>query len=81
MPDEVLSLDQETITRAAESLDSKGWNTDGAVYSATVIRARYICAVVRDELLEMALVPDQDIPREQILFVDPLAKQSMMCPG
>uniref|UniRef100_A0A0B7KDA7 Zn(2)-C6 fungal-type domain-containing protein n=2 Tax=Bionectria ochroleuca TaxID=29856 RepID=A0A0B7KDA7_BIOOC len=69
LPDEVLSLDQETITRAAESLDSKGWNTDGAVYSATVIRARYICAVVRDELLEMALVPDQDIPREQILAV------------
>ncbi|VUC28966.1 unnamed protein product [Clonostachys rosea] len=67
LPDEVLSLDQETITRAAESLDSKGWNTDGAVYSATVIRARYICSVVRDELLEMALVPDQDIPREQIL--------------
>ncbi|EXK24027.1 hypothetical protein FOMG_19228 [Fusarium oxysporum f. sp. melonis 26406] len=53
--DEDLLADQATISRARKTLDEDGWNRDGDMHSATLIRARVQIAVIKDELLEFAL--------------------------
>lgn len=53
--DEVLLAGGEVLARAIASLDENGFNTDGKVYSATILRARTLLALVRDEVLEIAL--------------------------
>ncbi|KAF3014210.1 hypothetical protein E8E14_007763 [Neopestalotiopsis sp. 37M] len=53
--DEDLAAEPEVLDRAVASLDQNGWNTDGGLYSATLIRARTMIAYVRDELIEIAL--------------------------
>lgn len=53
--DEDLASDEATLMRAYHSLDHCGWNTHGGLYSATVIRARCMIAVIRDELMEISL--------------------------
>jgi hypothetical protein len=45
----------ETLREAVKSLDENGWNTDGKMYSATFTRARYIIALLRDELIEIGI--------------------------
>lgn len=53
--DEVLLAGGETLARAIASLDENGFNTDGKVHSTTILRARTLLALVRDEVLEIAL--------------------------
>ncbi|KAK7420576.1 hypothetical protein QQZ08_010335 [Neonectria magnoliae] len=56
LPDEVLLADDEAvITRAVQALDDQGWNTEGRLHSATLLRARVMIAFIREELLEVAL--------------------------
>lgn len=44
-----------TLAVAVETLDEKGWNTQGTVTSATLHRARVVVAFLKDEILEIAL--------------------------
>lgn len=53
--DEDLASDEATLMRVVAMLDDQGWNTDGALHPATLIRARYLIAVIQDELIEIAL--------------------------
>ncbi|KEF59095.1 uncharacterized protein A1O9_03939 [Exophiala aquamarina CBS 119918] len=53
--DEALFAGGEALAKAIASLDENGFNTDGEIYSATVLRARTLLALVRDEILEIAL--------------------------
>lgn len=53
--DEDLLADQETLTRAVQALDEHGWNRNGELHSATLTRARVQIAVIKDEMLEIAL--------------------------
>lgn len=53
--DEDLVSDPATLLRAAESLDERGWNTDGRLYSTTLIRARCLISSIREEIFEVAL--------------------------
>jgi len=53
--DEALFAGGETLARAIASLDENGFNMDGEIYSATILRARTLLALVRDEILEIAL--------------------------
>lgn len=55
LSDEELAADTDTLMRAVSSLDPQGWNTKGAVHSATVLRARALLAILRDELIELGL--------------------------
>lgn len=55
LSDEELMSSQDALVRAFESLDEHGWNTKGAIYPATVMRARAMIAYIRDELVEIAL--------------------------
>lgn len=56
LKDDYLFADRTTLEHAvANTLDSRGWNTEGGFYNSTIIRARAILAVIRDEVFEIAL--------------------------
>ncbi|OOF93000.1 hypothetical protein ASPCADRAFT_508802, partial [Aspergillus carbonarius ITEM 5010] len=64
--DEDLASDEATLMHAVGSLDDHGWNTSGDVYPATLIRARYTIAAMRDELLGIALRKHNPIDIKQL---------------
>ncbi|PLB46007.1 hypothetical protein P170DRAFT_512605 [Aspergillus steynii IBT 23096] len=64
--DEDLASDETTLMQAVELLDDRGWKLSGDVYPATLIRARYTIAVIRDELLCMALHKHRPVDIEQL---------------
>lgn len=53
--DDVLLAGEPALAHAVRSLDAKGWNTSGDVYPVTLLRARTMCAFIRDDLIEIAL--------------------------
>lgn len=53
--DEDFSTDPARLGRAVQTLSADGWNVDGRMHSSTIIRARLQIAVIKDELLEIAL--------------------------
>ena len=66
---EVLLADPATLAEAVQALDSKGWNTEGNIYSATVIRARYMISRMRDEIFEIALSKNAVVTLGQLSYV------------
>ncbi|KAJ4248717.1 hypothetical protein NW762_012555 [Fusarium torreyae] len=50
-----LMKDQGTIKRVMATLDDNGFSPDGDILSSAVVRARMQIALIKDELLEMAL--------------------------
>ncbi|RKK85558.1 hypothetical protein BFJ68_g17257 [Fusarium oxysporum] len=66
--DEDLLADQATISRVRKTLDEDGWNRDGDMHSATLIRARVQIAVIKDELLEFALEDSSKATLESLSF-------------
>ncbi|KAF7547053.1 hypothetical protein G7046_g9132 [Stylonectria norvegica] len=67
--DEDLMSDEATITRAVQNLDARGWNTDGSVHPASLIRGRVMIAYIRDEILEIALSPGSFATSETLLDI------------
>lgn len=67
--DEDIASDKTTLAHAIQSLDDHGWNTGGKIYPSTVIRARYMIASIRDELIAVALSHNQHVEQSQIQFV------------
>jgi hypothetical protein len=65
--DEDLAADEATLEKATSSLDAQGWNTQGHIYSATVMRARAMISLIRDELIEIALGRGRYVTIEQLL--------------
>jgi hypothetical protein len=56
LKDDYLFEDEQGLARAvAETLDSKGWNTEGGVYYSTLTRARSMLGVIADEIFELVL--------------------------
>lgn len=55
LDDEHLVADRGILDAAVASLDNNGWNTEGRVSAATVIRAQVMAALIRDELAEAVL--------------------------
>jgi hypothetical protein len=54
--DDYLFGDPETLrARVADSLDEKGWNTEGGHYPATYTRGRTMIAYIKGEAFEIAL--------------------------
>ncbi|OAA74181.1 Fungal transcriptional regulatory protein [Cordyceps fumosorosea ARSEF 2679] len=53
--DEDLIAGSTTLANAINSLDERGWNTEGGLYSATVVRARTMMALIRDEVIELTM--------------------------
>ncbi|KAH6604513.1 hypothetical protein Trco_006220 [Trichoderma cornu-damae] len=52
--DEDLVADEATLQKAVQELDERGWNTRGAIYPATLIRARRMFAAILEEVMEVA---------------------------
>ncbi|KXH32860.1 fungal specific transcription factor domain-containing protein [Colletotrichum salicis] len=55
LKDDHLLSDEATLARHVAALDENGWNTEGGLYSATIVRARVMLAHIRDEIFEIAL--------------------------
>lgn len=65
--DEDLAADEATLMKSFHSLDNHGWNTEGKLYPSTLIRARSMISLVRDELIEIALEKGAFVTVEQLL--------------
>ena len=55
---------------AVKLLDSYGWNTDGKPHGYSCVRTRFMIALLRDEIIEIALPESQFTPQDIILFVN-----------
>lgn len=55
LPGEALLGDAESLARAVQALDADGWNTNGDIHGATLLRARRLLMHVTDEVMEIAL--------------------------
>ncbi|KAJ3537571.1 hypothetical protein NM208_g6256 [Fusarium decemcellulare] len=64
--DEDLASDGATLMRAFNSLDDHGWNTAGEIYPTTIIRARYMIAIIRDDLINIALCNRKPVDLSQL---------------
>lgn len=62
-------LQEDSLKRAASALDSKGWNTKGELHSTTVMRARFMIAMIRDELVEATLGRAGHVNINYLLYV------------
>ncbi|KAH7203247.1 hypothetical protein BKA60DRAFT_527185 [Fusarium oxysporum] len=58
LEESALLSDKETSQRQSRRLDRDGWNTDGRIYSSSLLRVRMMIALVRDEILEVVLAQD-----------------------
>lgn len=67
--DEDLTADESTLINAVNSLDERGWNTKGELYPATLVRARYMIAIILDELVEIALDNTMTVTLDQLQYV------------
>ncbi|KAM0493589.1 hypothetical protein D7B24_001105 [Verticillium nonalfalfae] len=57
----------ETMVKAMGALDENGWNTSGGPYPATVVRARTLLSLVKDEIIEIALGNDRQASVQDLL--------------
>ncbi|KAL0937632.1 fungal specific transcription factor [Colletotrichum truncatum] len=69
LKDEYLLSDKATLARHVANLDENGWNTEGGLYSSTIVRARVMLAHIRDELFEIALGHGPVTPVETLLDI------------
>ncbi|KAF1945482.1 hypothetical protein EJ02DRAFT_45759 [Clathrospora elynae] len=56
----IASDDPELLNQEVSKLDSAGWNTEGKLYSASIIRQRCQNAVFKERLLEQSLAGEKD---------------------
>ncbi|KAH7254750.1 hypothetical protein MRS44_016586 [Fusarium solani] len=75
--DEDLGSDDATLMRAFNSLDDHGWNTVGEIYPTTMIRARHMIAVIRDELIDIALCSRRPVDTYQLQDIKTRQMKSM----
>ncbi|KAH7310917.1 hypothetical protein B0I35DRAFT_358349 [Stachybotrys elegans] len=55
LDDATLLSDKETFQRHVHLLDPDGWNVDGRFHYSSLLRARMMVALLRDEILEVGL--------------------------
>lgn len=48
----------ENFNAAVSKLDSRGYNTSGAIYTRTILRALAFMSPIREETLELSLCVD-----------------------
>ncbi|KAL1869998.1 hypothetical protein VTK73DRAFT_2841 [Phialemonium thermophilum] len=64
--EDLFSLGRDLSIEPISRLTNDGWNTDGKVHSATLLRARAMMSFIRDEILEMALAVNQRIDSQAL---------------
>lgn len=71
LKDEDLLADERTFRNAvATNLDPSGWDKKNGLYSSTILRARAMLSLIRDEIFEIALGKNAaTTATERLLFV------------
>ncbi|KAM0445206.1 hypothetical protein ACHAO4_009911 [Trichoderma viride] len=69
LDDRVLLSDKETFQRHLSRLDNSGWNMDGRLHSASILRVRTMVALIRDEILEIGLSYVETHKMEDIIML------------
>ena len=64
--DDVVIRGGEELRRAIEKLDANGWNTEGAINTATYNRGRIMLSIDLNEVLELSLGNPSDATGERI---------------
>ncbi|EHK42515.1 hypothetical protein TRIATDRAFT_137434, partial [Trichoderma atroviride IMI 206040] len=67
LDDGVLLSDKDTFQRHLLRLDNDGWDTDGRLHSASILRVRTMVALIRDEILEIGLSYVETYKMEDIM--------------
>jgi hypothetical protein len=70
--DSALLSDEETFNIYLSRLDNHGWDMDGRLHSASVLRARTMVALIRDEILEIGLSYVEDHNIDDIMYENPI---------
>lgn len=68
LDDRILLSDKETFQRHCSRLDNDGWDMDGRLHSASILRVRTKVALIRDEILEIGLSYVQDDNLDDIMY-------------
>lgn len=68
LDDDALLSDKETFQRHLLLVDSNGWDMDGRLHSASVLRVRTMVALIRDEILEIGLGCIEDHSVDNIMY-------------
>lgn len=71
-------LQEDSLRRAASTLDGKGWNTNGELHSTTVMRARFMIAMIRDELVEATLGRAGHVNINYLLYVQCIGSRAKL---
>lgn len=71
LDDGALLSDKETFQRHLLRVDSNGWDIDGRLHPASVLRVRTLVALIRDEILEIGLSYVEDHSIDDIVYEEP----------
>ena len=63
---ELYGTSEEEFSVAVSQLDKDGWNTCGRITTLTVLRAACLIVPIREEILEMSLGVNMEIPQGRI---------------
>lgn len=66
--DDALLSDRDTFQRHLLRVDSNGWDMDGRLHPASVLRVRTMVALIRDEILEIGLGCIEDHSVDDIMY-------------
>ena len=73
LTDATLLCDKDTFQDRLLQLDVNGWNTDHQFRSSTILRARAMIALIRDEILEIGLSYTGEYDTRDITYGDTLS--------
>lgn len=57
---------RERLEAALAKLDSKGWNTDGRIFTTTWLRALAMLSPIREGILELSLRINQQFTKAEV---------------
>lgn len=64
--DELYGSSEEEFAAAVSQLDRDGWNTTGRIHTATFLRALCLIVPIREEILEISLGINTEIPQGRV---------------
>ena len=67
LSDEELRLPPAQLAVVASRLSDSGWGTDGVLKPSTMLRARAMMALVRDEILQVSLGHEKSVSADILL--------------
>lgn len=67
IPNDDFAAGGEAFQRALSEIGEDGWSTKGELSTATVLRARMMLAIIKDEFIEVALSANKVTPVAVIL--------------